>query len=80
LIHPIREGRSPRQYRRKGWSNRRRIVGGKLCLLLNKLGLDNLHPDVQHVLDLVESICRHGVDVRSEEEKAWRPKELSDGS
>ena len=39
LIHPIREGRSPRQYGRKGLSNRRWIVGGKLCLLLNKLGL-----------------------------------------
>jgi hypothetical protein len=39
LIHPIREGRSSKQYRRKGWSNRRWIVGGKLCLLLNNLGL-----------------------------------------
>jgi hypothetical protein len=39
LIHPIREGHSPRQYGRKGLSNRRWIVGGKLCLLLNKLGL-----------------------------------------
>jgi hypothetical protein len=39
LIHPIREGRSRRQYGRKGLSNRRWIVGGKLCLLLNKLGL-----------------------------------------
>jgi hypothetical protein len=39
LIHPIREGRSKRQYGRKGLSNRRWIVGGKLCLLLNKLGL-----------------------------------------
>ncbi|MDT5268311.1 MAG: hypothetical protein QOH49_497 [Acidobacteriota bacterium] len=39
MIHPIREGRSPRQYGRKGLSNRRWIVGGKLCLLLNKLGL-----------------------------------------
>jgi hypothetical protein len=39
LIHPIREGRSPRQYGCKGLSNRRWIVGGKLCLLLNKLGL-----------------------------------------
>jgi len=39
LIHPVREGRSPRQYGRKGLSNRRWIVGGKLCLLLNKFGL-----------------------------------------
>ena len=34
LIHPIREGRSLRQIGRKGLSNHRWIVGGKLCLLL----------------------------------------------
>ena len=39
LIHPVREGRSPAQIGRKGYSNRRWIVGGKLCLLLNKFGL-----------------------------------------
>jgi len=39
LIHPIREGRTPRQISKKGLSNHRWIVGGKLCLLLNKLGL-----------------------------------------
>src|SRR5262249_10015281 len=39
LIHPIREGRSPQQIGRKGLSNHRWIVGGKLCLLLNKWGL-----------------------------------------
>ncbi|MDQ3256463.1 MAG: transposase [Acidobacteriota bacterium] len=39
LIHPVREGRSPQQYGRKGLSNRRWIVGGKLCLLLNQDGL-----------------------------------------
>jgi hypothetical protein len=39
LIHPRREGRSERQIGRKGLSNRRWIVGGKLCLLLNHLGL-----------------------------------------
>src|SRR5215510_8316597 len=32
LIHPIREGRSLRQIGRKGVSNHRWIVGGKLCL------------------------------------------------
>ena len=36
LIHPIREGRSPQQIGRKGLSNHRWIVGGKLCLLLNQ--------------------------------------------
>ena len=39
LIHPIREGRSPRQSGRKGLSNHRWIGGGKLCLLLNQWGL-----------------------------------------
>jgi hypothetical protein len=39
LIHPIREGRSPKQIGRKGLSNRRWIVGIKLCLVVNKWGL-----------------------------------------
>ena len=39
LSHPIREGRSPQQIGRKGVSNHRWIVGGKLCLLLNQWGL-----------------------------------------
>ncbi len=39
LIHPMREGRSPQQIGRKGLSNHRWIVGGKLCLLLTQWGL-----------------------------------------
>ena len=39
LIHPIREGRTPTQIGKKGISNHRWIVGGKLCLVLNKFGL-----------------------------------------
>jgi hypothetical protein len=39
LRHPRREGRSRQQIGRKGKSNHRWIVGGKLCLLLNHLGL-----------------------------------------
>jgi hypothetical protein len=39
LIHPMREGRSPQQIGRKGVSNHRWIVGGKLCLVLNQWGL-----------------------------------------
>src|SRR6266487_3622256 len=39
LIHPMREGRSPQQIGRKGLSNHRWMVGGKLCLLLNQYGL-----------------------------------------
>jgi hypothetical protein len=39
LIHPWRAGRSPRQIGKKGMSNRRWIVGGKLALVLNQWGL-----------------------------------------
>jgi hypothetical protein len=39
LIHPMREGRSPQPIGRKGVSNHRWIVGGKLCLLLTQWGL-----------------------------------------
>jgi len=39
LVQPIREGRSDKQIGKKGKSNHRWIVGGKLCLLLNYLGL-----------------------------------------
>ena len=39
LLHPVREGRRTQQIGRKGRSNHRWIVGGKLCVVLNKLGL-----------------------------------------
>ena len=39
LIHPRREGRSEKQIGKKGLSNQRWIVGGKLCLLLNNIGM-----------------------------------------
>jgi hypothetical protein len=39
LIHPLREGRTAPQIGKKGLSNHRWIGGGKLCILLNKLGL-----------------------------------------
>jgi hypothetical protein len=35
LLHPRREGRSQQQIGKKGLSNRRWIVGGKLCFVLN---------------------------------------------
>jgi hypothetical protein len=38
LIHPMREGRSAQQLGRKGTSNRRWIVGVKLCWLVNDRG------------------------------------------
>jgi hypothetical protein len=39
LIHPYREGRSPKQIGKKGFSAHRWIVGGKLGMVLNKWGL-----------------------------------------
>lgn len=39
LLHPAREGRSRQQIGKKGYSNYRWIVGGKLCCLLNQIGL-----------------------------------------
>ena len=39
LIHPRREGRTTRQIGKKGLSNKRWIVGGKLCFVLNHIGL-----------------------------------------
>lgn len=38
LLHPVREGRSPRQVGRKGLSNKRWIVGIKLCWLVTNHG------------------------------------------
>jgi len=38
LIHPIREGRSQQQIGKKGKSNRRWIVGVKLCWIINQDG------------------------------------------
>ena len=39
LIHPRREGRSDQQIGKKGLSNKRWIVGCKLCYVINHLGL-----------------------------------------
>ena len=58
LIHPIREGRTPNQIGKKGKSNHRWIVGGKLCLILNKWGqitawacdTANVHDSIFHPL------------------------------
>ena len=62
LIHPIRAGRSQKQIGKKGKSNKRWIVGGKLCLLLNKFGLvvdwdfgtaNQYDADFQHLIEKV---------------------------
>ena len=39
LGHPIRQGRRFHQIGKKGKSNHRWVVGGKLCIVLNKFGL-----------------------------------------
>jgi hypothetical protein len=39
LLHPIREGRSAAQIGKKGKSNRRWIIGGKVGFIVNKFGL-----------------------------------------
>ncbi|MCX7643621.1 MAG: hypothetical protein N2116_07440 [Armatimonadetes bacterium] len=39
LINPIREGRSKRQIGKKGKSNHLWMIGGKVCVVLNKFGL-----------------------------------------
>ena len=39
LIHPVRQGRSKAQIGRKGYSNRRWIVGAKMCVIVNQWGL-----------------------------------------
>jgi len=39
LLHPLRQGRSDHQIGKKGKSNYRWIVGGKLALVLNQWGL-----------------------------------------
>ena len=82
LIHPRREGRSDKQIGRKGSSNRRWIVGGKLCLLLNHLGLvvdwdcdtANVY-DGSAFLHLVDDVAQDMVvfaDVHSGK-KDWNP-------
>src|SRR5258705_7177438 len=55
LIHPMREGRSPQQIGRKGLSNHRWIVGGKLCLLLNQWRSEEHTSELQSLRHLV---CR----------------------
>jgi len=39
LLHPMREGRSSKQIGKKGKSNHRWIIGGKLGFVLNQFGL-----------------------------------------
>jgi len=73
LLHPCREGRSDKQIGKKGYSNRRWIVGSKVCCLLNQKGLvcdwdcatanvhDALfHPLIQSFEDRMIVLADHG--------------------
>ena len=52
LLHPRRERRSGSQIGKKGLSNRRWIVGGKLCFVFDHLGqIDNWDCDTANVYD-----------------------------
>jgi hypothetical protein len=85
LLHPIREGRSPQQIGKKGISNHRWIVGGKLCYLLNHLGLivawdcdtANVYDGAtfQHLVDDVADEMVVFADM-SFEKKDWYPTNL----
>jgi hypothetical protein len=85
LIHPRREGRSEAQIGKKGISNQRWIVGGKLCFLLNHLGLivdwdcstANVYDGsaFQHVVEAVEEEMVVFADVGFVK-KDWEPTNL----
>lgn len=85
LIHPRREGRSKKQMGRKGKSNSRWIVGGKLCFLLNHIGLVvGWDCDTANVYDgaafqhLVESVVDEMVVFADDgfAKKDWHPANL----
>ena len=62
LLHPWRYGRTAQQIGKKGFSNHRWIVGGKLCFVLNRLGLvvawdcSTANTADQHFLPLVDAL------------------------
>jgi hypothetical protein len=85
LIHPRREGRSEAQIGKKGISNQRWIVGGKLCFLLNHLGLivgwdcdtANVY-DGSAFQDIVEEVAEEMVVFADAgfKKKDWEPTNL----
>jgi hypothetical protein len=85
LIHPRREGRSPRQIGRKGQSNWRWIVGVKLAFVLNHLGLivdwdcdtANVY-DGSAFQDLIERVVKAMIIFCDEgfSKKDWHPDNL----
>jgi hypothetical protein len=79
LIHPVREGRSQTPLGKKGYSNRRWIVGVKLCWLLNNQGRivawdwDTANTHDQHFRpvahqfdDQTITLCDHGFRKKDE--------------
>jgi hypothetical protein len=85
LIHPRREGRSKQQIGKKGKSNWRWIVGGKLAILVNHLGLVvQWACDTANVYDgsafqeLVDSVADWMVVLSDEGfvKKDWHPTNL----
>ena len=85
LIHPRREGRSDQQIGRKGLSNKRWIVGGKLCYVINHLGLIvDWDADTANVYDgtAFQNLVDRNVDYMALfadegfEKKDWHPENL----
>jgi len=85
LLHPRREGRSKAQIGKKGISNQRWIVGGKLCFILDHLGrIVDWECDTANVYDgsafqqLVDKF-RHDMVIFSDagfEKVDWQPQNL----
>lgn len=85
LIHPRREGRSDQQIGKKGSSNKRWIVGCKLCCVINHLGLVvDWEVDTANVYDgtaFQELVDRHEAYMalfsdEGFEKKDWHPQNL----
>lgn len=85
LIHPRRQGRSNQQIGKKGVSNQRWIVGGKLCFVLDHLGrIVDWECDTANVYD--GSAFQHLVDKFKDDmvlfsdtgfaKKDWHPENL----
>lgn len=85
LLHPRREGRSAQQLGKKGISNQRWIVGGKLCFVLDHLGrIVDWSCDTANVYDgsafqeLVDKFCDDMVIFSDTgfNKQDWQPQNL----
>ncbi len=85
LLHPRREGRTEQQLGKKGISNQRWIVGGKLCFVLDQLGrIVDWECETANVYDgsafqhLVDKL-RHDMVIFADSgftKKEWHPQNL----